>query len=682
MNFRNIDIKRSYTSYGDNNIVDSFLLPLLQNAILYKRSVGFFSSNVLKVIADGITSLVRKNGHIQLVASPNLSREDIYAIQLGYEERNKKIEDVAKQDFSSALSELNDEHLIILEQLVAEGFLDIKIAVTERYGIYHDKFGILEDSDHNVVVFFGSANSSQSAYKDNYEKIRTLCNWNSYDSDEVENEIEEFDKLWNNTNSHLKVYDFCECAQNNILKEIEYRQTQKKETNPIQLRNYQQKAIDAWIENNYRGFFVMATGTGKTWTAIYAAKTLFEKHPALMVISAPYKHLIKQWEEDIRKVFNNATIILVSSENPIWEEQITNAIIHHKYDPKEQIIIISTIKSFNSIKFEKTIQKSTSEKLLIVDEAHRFTQRNDEIKDQYKYMLGLSATPYSGKTAIAGKELMNFFGGQVFDLPIETALKLGYLVPYHYYPVFVYATPDEEDHFNQVNRKIASCFDSQGNCINIDLLHKLRREKIRIIGMAENKIIQLPYVVDTLGQKDHLVVYCGDGRLFYDDSQERKRHITVVKQILYENHYKPSQFTADEDMNTRMKLVNSFNNGDITALAAIRCLDEGINIPSIRTAVILTSNDDYREFVQRRGRILRLYKGKDSAVIIDFVVLPSRDMKSWAQIEFRRFWEYARLSLEWEKLKPQVLDYLYHYDIREEEILFNYDDDSEEEIDE
>ncbi len=682
MNFRDIDIKRSYTSYGDNNIVDSFLLPLLQNAILYKRSVGFFSSNVLKVIADGITSLVRKNGHIQLVASPNLSREDIYAIRLGYEERNKKIEDVAKQDFSSALSELNDEHLIILEQLVAEGFLDIKIAVTERYGIYHDKLGILEDSDHNVVVFFGSANSSQSGYKDNYEKIRTLCNWNSYDSDEVENEIEEFDKLWNNTNSHLKVYDFCECAQNNILKEIEYRKTQKKETNPIQLRDYQQKAIDAWVEKNYRGFFVMATGTGKTWTAIYAAKTLFEKHPALMVISAPYKHLIKQWEEDIRKVFNNATIILVSSENPIWEDQITNAIIHHKYDPKEQIIIISTIKSFNSIKFEKAIQKSTSEKLLIVDEAHRFTQRNDEIKKQYKYILGLSATPYSGKTATAGKELMNFFGGQVFDLPIETALKLGYLVPYHYYPVFVDATPDEEINFNRVSREIASCFDSRGNCIDIDLLHRLRRKRIRIIGMAENKIIQLPYVVDKLRQKDHLVVYCGDGRLFYDDSQERKRHISVVKQILYENHYKPSQFTADEDMNTRMRLVNSFNNGDITALAAIRCLDEGINIPSIRTAVILTSNDDYREFVQRRGRILRLYKGKDSAVIIDFVVLPSRDMKSWAQIEFRRFWEYARLSLEWEKLKPQVLDYLYQYDIREEEILFNYDEDSEEEIDE
>ena len=153
------------------------------------------------------------------------------------------------------------------------------------------------------------------------------------------------------------------------------------------------------------------------------------------------------------------------------------------------------------------------------------------------------------------------------------------------------------------------------------------------------------------------------------------RHIRFVKGKLNDHGYKPSQFTAKENMQERMELVNEFNSGNITALAAIRCLDEGINIPSIKAALILSSNDDYREFVQRRGRILRQYPDKQSADIYDVIVLPSHDMQPWAKIELRRFLEYGRLSINREELKEKLEELLETYDLSFDDIdVYDYDE--------
>ena len=139
--------------------------------------------------------------------------------------------------------------------------------------------------------------------------------------------------------------------------------------------------------------------------------------------------------------------------------------------------------------------------------------------------------------------------------------------------------------------------------------------------------------------------------------------------------YKSSQFTASENMADRMELVDAFNKGEISALAAIRCLDEGINIPSIKSALILSSNDDYREFVQRRGRILRKYGTKEVANIYDVIVLPSGDLQAWAKIELRRFREYARLALNWDELEPELMGHLSVFGLTEEEIdVYDYED--------
>lgn len=675
MSLKDLDIKLSYISCGEENIAKSFLVPALKHTKRYRRSVGFFSSGVFGPIIDGIVALSRNGGKIELIASPQLSDEDINAINLGYQKREEIIESAFSRDFMKELDTLDDAKLQLLVALIANGTLDIKIAVTESTGIYHDKLGILEDFDGNTVVFYGSANESLSGYQNNYEKIRVVKSWVAAEVESIKDECEEFQALWDGTNPFVKIYNYKESAKANILEVINTRKSTggKSASAPIKLRDYQEEAINAWVNNDYHGFYVMATGTGKTWTAIFSAKQLVEKHPAMIVICAPYKHLVKQWADDVEKAFPGAKLIMVSSENPSWETQIAQEIIRKQYKPDNQIIIISTIASFKMDRFTKVISKSNEDKLLIVDEAHRFTDRPDELKETFQYMLGLSATPFSGTSAHKGLELMEWFGGQVFNLPIENALERGFLVPYNYYPIYVYATEDEEGKFKYHTQKILSCF-KNNKCINPDLLVKSLRNRLRVISMAEEKTTRIDEIINRVAEKDHFVVYCGDGRLFDADSGKELRHIQAIKRVLTAHGFKASQFTATENMTDRMELVDAFNKQEISALVAIRCLDEGINIPSIKSALILSSNDDYREFVQRRGRILRTYGNKKYANIYDVIVLPSFDMQGWAKIELRRFHEYARLALNWNDLEVELTDHLCAYGLTIEDIdVYDYE---------
>lgn len=680
MSFHDLEIKRSYISYGNENIPHAFLIPALKQTRVYKRSVGFFSSSVFSPIIDGIVALSRNDGNIQLIASPNLTADDINAINLGYQKREDIINGVLERDFAQSIETLDDARLQLLASLIANGTLDIKIAITNGTGIYHDKLGILEDFFGNKIVFYGSSNSTVSGYQNNYEKIRVIKSWNETEAESIEDECSEFEALWNNTNPHVSVFDYTVSAQKQILTVIQKRSEQVKEQNsPIKLRDYQEEAISAWVNNNYHGFYVMATGTGKTWTAIYSAVELLKQNSAMVVICAPYKHLVRQWSEDVEKALPNAKIIMVSSENHLWDQQLAQAIVRQRLYKDTQIVVISTITSFNLDRFKKVIKKSKQDKLLIVDEAHRFTNRPDELKEQFKYMLGLSATPFSGKNTAKGMELMKFFGGQVFNLPIENALERGFLVPYYYYPIIVSATSDEEDRFNKKSAQIASCF-KNGVCIDPENLALHLRARLRIISMAEEKLQRIEELIGYIKEKDHFIVYCGDGRV-HDNSDEEIRHIEFVKQTLSGLGFKSSQFTASENMAQRMDLVEAFNEGAIDALAAIRCLDEGINIPSITGALILSSNDDYREFVQRRGRILRTYKNKQYANIYDVIVLPSSVTPKMAEIELRRFYEYARLAINQERLLFQLENLASDYELALDDFITTFDEDKEAELD-
>ena len=681
MTFKEFAIEKSYINRGSNNFLDSLLKPALREAVYYRRSVGFFSSSVFSLLLNSLPSFIRNNGKIHLIVSPELSNDDIKAIQLGYEKKSDLLNRRFLEDFDAEIRLFDDVGLDTLAELVARGILDVKVAsVKNDFGIYHDKLGILTDRVGNNVVFYGSPNSSANAYLNNYEKIRVVRDWIQGEGEAVRDEISEFDSMWENRNPYLEVFDFMESVKECILVVKEERSSGKKVKDPIELYDYQKDAIQAWVDKGFRGFYVMATGTGKTWTAIYSAKRLLEEHKCLIVIAAPYKHLVRQWAEDVNKLFPDAETVLISSENPQWYTISKRLVLSQQYHPEKQIILITTIKSFYSAKFEKVIDLSDEEKLLIVDEAHRFTQRPENLRRAYSYMLGLSATPINGKQNESGIALLDFFGGLAYNLPIEEALERNFLVHYNYFPVYVTATSAEEENFNAISSNMAGCF-RDGVLIDRERFVKYVRARLRIMGMAEEKLARIKTFVDQIKEKDHFVVYCGDGRLF-DEQDEEIRHIQFVQNQMDDMGIRTSQFTANENMDRRMELVDMFNKQEIDALVAIRCLDEGINIPSIKSALILSSNDDYREFVQRRGRILRKYKGKKSADIYDVVVLPSAMCPKMAIIELRRYYEYAKLALNKEERLAELQTLLSQYGLRLEDIMFNTDLEVEVDLDE
>ena len=681
MTFKEFAIEKSYINRGSNNFLDSLLKPALRESVYYRRSVGFFSSSVFSLLLNSLPSFIRNNGKIHLIVSPELSNDDIKAIQLGYEKKSDLLNRRFLEDFDAEIRLFDDVGLDTLAELVARGILDVKVAsVKNDFGIYHDKLGILTDKVGNNVVFYGSPNSSANAYLNNYEKIRVVRDWIQSEGEAVRDEISEFDSMWENRNPYLEVFDFMESVKECILVVKEERSRGKKVKDPIELYDYQKDAIQAWVDKEFRGFYVMATGTGKTWTAIYSAKRLLEEHKCLIVIAAPYKHLVRQWAEDVNKLFPDAETVLISSENPQWYTISKRLVLSQQYHPEKQIILITTIKSFYSAKFEKVIDLSDEEKLLIVDEAHRFTQRPENLRRAYSYMLGLSATPINGKQNESGIALLDFFGGLAYNLPIEKALERNFLVHYNYLPVYVTATSEEEENFNAITSNMAGCF-RDGVLIDRERFVKYVRARLRIMGMAEEKLARIKTFVDQIKEKDHFVVYCGDGRLF-DEQDEEIRHIQFVQNQMDDMGIRTSQFTANENMDRRMELVDMFNKQEIDALVAIRCLDEGINIPSIKSALILSSNDDYREFVQRRGRILRKYKGKKSADIYDVVVLPSAMCPKMAIIELRRYYEYAKLALNKEERLAELQTLLSQYGLRLEDIMFNTDLEVEVDLDE
>lgn len=679
MTFKDIPIDISYISVGEDSF-SKILNPLLTCTKVYKRSVGFFSSSALNFISDGLLEMARNGGKIYLATSPRLSDDDIFAIQNGYADR-ERIKDAFINDVQSTLKVITDDNARILYMLVKEGIVDVKIVVRNS-GIYHDKLALLEDYDGNVIACVGSNNETASGYNGNYEKTRVYKSW--FDSEgRIEDEMSEFDSIWDNGNPQLFVYDFMDAFEKELISRVEKSGPYSTTTSKYTMRDYQIDARAKWFENDHKGFFVMATGTGKTITSLYSIQDFIRDNKVFTVIAVPYKHLASQWADDVKAFFPEAFVQIIHGEIPDGETKIYASYLQSlkQYKP---IIIITTIKSFFLERYVNLYDKIDYDKLLIVDEAHNFVNKlSDELQCKYPYRLGLSATPVFGNDTEKTAELLNWFGGQIVDLPIEKALGK-YLVNYEYHPIFVNATAEDEAKFAKATKLMLSGMDfAQSKIIDEDKFTLGYRGRLRAISMAEEKIDRIEEIFSTIEDKDHTIIYCSDGKLWSsigdNTGSNEIRHLEYILNKINQSCLtsvgcgKASKFTASESVEERMALIDSFNKGYIEYLVAIRCLDEGINIPSIKSALILSSNDNYREFVQRRGRILRLYGDKKLAHIYDVIVLPSFENDAFAKIELRRFFEYGRLALNKDVLMDQLSSLLEKYDLTQDDIKFNND---------
>lgn len=692
--FKSLIFKYSYSTLSDDNIVKDFLLPVLEQTKNYSRSVGFFTVASLAIVSTGIEKIINNNGRIRLLCSYVLSQEDMKALEKGYLEKSMFIEERLISEFDSKkVSILNLENQEKLIQLIKYDLLDVKIIIKGEDELFHDKVGILEDDYGDKIAFIGSMNDTVNAYQRNYEKIRIFKSWNSTELDFIANEEEEFNIFWNNKNPSLKSYTIPEALKRKIIKIIESNLNSpndfgtlsepnegppltepEPQTEPkIILRDYQVQAINNWRENNYNGFFKMATGTGKTWTAIYSIVEIYKTHQPIVVIIAPYKHLVEQWSYDIQKTFIDFEVLRVTGENKIWRNDLSFLINICNKRPDKKLIVISTISSFKLPDFESIIGLSSREKLLIVDEAHRFETFIDIIKTNYQYRLGLSATPEFYRNHEKTQNLIKYFDRIVFEYNLDEAINNGHLVNYEYKPHLLYINEQEQGQYNYFQKRIAGCFKNSKLICTKDKFMSLIRARRSVLAKAEAKESELESILESIDERQNLIIYCGDGISNFVEDSGAKRYIDLITLKLKGLNYKVHKFTAEEDTKTRMELIEDFEKNNVDALVAIRCLDEGVNIPSIKNALILASSEDPREFIQRRGRILRKNGSKIYSTIHDVIMLPN-DISgiSILKSEMRRYLEYSSLATNKKKLQENLIKILNDYNLTIEDLAENY----------
>ncbi len=670
MGLRDYNIKIEYRSPKDN-VVQEFYLPLLKEANVYNRAVGFFSSSALVEISKGVAALAENGGHIKMVASPYLSPEDIEAIKKGYSDRDKIIE-------KALISQLEEEptnyyakeRLNLLASLIADKVMDIRIAYTENdkeIGMYHEKMGIIADSNGDRVAFTGSMNESSMAINFNYETIDVFKSWGSEtDLEHLLLKEKAFDAIWKNEEKTIIVREFDNLTDAIIEKykknpanfEIDKaqfpvvkKQKEENESNisieplgarvpdTIKLHEYQDTAIANWVADNYRGIFDMATGTGKTFTGLGAISKLSEDlndYLAVFIV-CPFQHLVDQWVEDIVK-FNIKPIIgYSSSPQKDWKKRLTNAIRDQKIrKDKPFFCFISTNATFASSFVQEAISKVKSEVLLVVDEAHNVGARSylKLLDDRFSYRLALSATLDRHRDEEGTAALYRFFGRKCIEYSLDQAIAEDKLTKYYYHPILVYLNDEELQSYEELCYEISKHviigkngkpkLDSYGDILAI--------KRSRIVAGAALKLDKLIEVITPFKDDHYMLVYCGATNVLKANSDSSDTDLEDVRQIeavvsLLGNKLdmKVSKFTSEESIEERGLIKQHFMHGDdLQAIVAIKCLDEGVNIPGINKAFILASTTNPKEYIQRRGRVLRKSPetGKEYADIYDFITLP------------------------------------------------------------
>lgn len=686
--FPSLQLQKEYRS-PQHDVANEFFAPVLACSKIYKRSVGFFSSTSLEIITKGISSLVKNGGKIQIVASPKLSEEDIEAIRIGYDKKSEIIEKRLLGELESTDDNyFTNQRLNLLANLIAKDILSIKIAFKDNgslVGIYHEKLGVFEDFEGNIIAFDGSMNESKTAMCYNYESINVYCGWLSEDKSRVELKIKAFDNIWNNTEENLKVVEFPSLTKrildkyktkdfnteeiaeklesldktedrrkveykidrSNMIGDVKLPIASPKLNIPIipydvDLYDYQKDAIDEWSDNNFCGIFDMATGTGKTLTGLGAVTRCSEEHEnnLAVIVVAPYQHLVEQWVEDIER-FNIKPIIAYSTSfQKNWKDRLKRAIRDKKLrlKDKEFFLLVTTNATFKSNFVQEQINNIDGDILLVIDEAHNVgsVEFKKYLDSKFKYRLALSATLDRHNDEEGTDFLHNYFGKVCIHYDLERAIDENKLTPYKYFPVLVYLTEEELSEYKQISAEMINHLKkNKSGKMELDTYgQKLAIKRSRIVAGAQNKLDVFREQILPYKDKTNILVYCGATTVLpdsdsysnnedFEKSEMGERQIIAITKIMgNEMNMEVSRFTSEEDIETRKVITERFKSEKLQAIIAIKCLDEGVNIPSIKTAFILASTTNPKEYIQRRGRVLRKWPGKKYAELYDFVTLP------------------------------------------------------------
>ncbi len=656
------------------NISKEVLIPAYQVADSADCMVGFFSSSSLALVAPGLaTYLHRSEKPLRLIISPHLSQNDIEALE------GKAIDEqeIVKRYFNDVFS--SEEQIVkytlrSLSFLIKEERLQIKIALLKD-ALFHLKVWLFHLNVGTLAVH-GSTNFTLSGISKNKEQISVSKSWmdntQEYSTRTLEN---QFESLWANTETDCHVIALPKALSDKLLLSFSTsKRPTEEELSTLYNRSlvgedlltdrqnfhippdliyttgpykHQGKAVDSWIANGFRGILSMATGSGKTITAMIGTYKLWKEVGSLLVvITAPYIPLLNQWEDEV-KLFGIDPINLSGTSSS--QKAQTVARIRRRLESHQseiEVLIISQT-SLNRKEFVDELAKVKAKLLLIGDEVHNLGSSGfqNSAPEFYNFRMGLSATPIRQYDSEGTDFLLKYFGRIVFEYGLKEAIN-SCLVPYDYHIHPVILTEEEMDRWSEITMQISSnnwrMVDDQPDSV----LQALYRKRRLILESAENKIIKLKHLLSLQDKTTlkHTLIYCTDK----NPSQMEK-----VNSLLLDSGISFRKITDEESSDPKLtnSIIRNFKDGDIQVLTAKRVLDEGVNIPQISCAYILASTTVERQWVQRRGRLLRRSPdtGKTKSIIHDFVVLPPENADNEGLLlirsELTRLTEFGEIAL-------------------------------------
>ena len=705
----NADFKVVYST-GETEPAEFFIDALLESNH-FDLGLGFFSSSGFRALSFGFAYFISQGGKMRIIFNDVLSYEDKEAIEKGINTNpSELIEKNIIDDISRLCDTLskNDKHFFnCLSWLIATKKIELMAIapIQNGHGIAHQKFGIFKDEINNSVAFSGSINFSSTALFKNLEAISCYKSWEgTSDNERIKYYNELFSKIWTGTYNAVRIVPIeqvkvvlrekfpVDSIDNLINEEIELlddvsinpkmSEALKKKFNHIkrflakkkgtapsypsgnQKREYQELAISKWVENDYQGLFEMATGTGKTITGLAASVTLHEKLGSLaLLILVPTISLAEQWVQEVQN-FNYSEIISVSSINPNWESDLQSGLNSFKLGTIKHLVVISTYDSYKSKRFQRFYDKFPSATMLLADEAHAMGAPEMLAKLPYeiKYRLALSATPHRHFDDSGTHKFLEFFSAahrSTFTFPMKEAIAKQYLCQYILQPHFAELNDDEYQKYIELTKQISRRAHIAKNKFSDSdpVLEKLLQDRRKILNKAASKKEIIGQIIDDMKKKGdihHTLVYCPEGN---DEVEDNSIIDELGKYLAFEKGLRIGKFTGETPPERRSQLLKKFDEGEIQCLLAMKCLDEGVDVKRTETAIFVSSSTNPRQYVQRRGRVLRVHHEKPFAYLHDIIAVPPKiddADKKVAEIdkiiltqEFSRYKEFAEDALNY-----------------------------------
>ena len=659
---------------GDVDLVENFYRPCLKASNQYDRSVGYFRSSVFILIGPDLIDFVKKEGKIRLICSPNLTDEDIDAITKGYKAK-KEIADIAiERDVEQILKQPEiKKNTEALATLITLGAIEVKLVfLPEAKGDYHVKLGIFYDDSGNSLVFKGSVNESWTGWHErgNHETLDVFCSWKEDgDSSRVKANTAYFERLWHGEIDKLEVIDFPNTAKERLkivakgsLDDIDpnelvdyfnlaYEATKnkvKEEGASYAVKRiplpHQLNAISEWKRQGKRGIFEHATGSGKTFTALTALKEHLEPDGVALIL-VPDKLLHRQWTIELKDEIEDLQLLKAGDGNNKWKKNEALKSFTSALDGLGKRVVLSTMQTARTETFINSIEQG-SHLMIVADEVHEIgsTENSKVLCLNTGSRLGLSATPTRYGDPIGTAKIINYFG-PIIQPPytLIDAINDGRLVPYEYFPKAVHLSADESEKWAIETDKISKEYarskrDNDGNAVVSSFLQNMIIQRSRIAKKAAAKTpLAINIIKENYKKGESWLVYCED-----------QYQLREVMDGLDKAEFTPLEYHTNMVGDTEAALNYYKSFGGI--LCSIKCLDQGVDIPKISHAIILASSQNPRQFIQRRGRVLRTCKGKYKALIFDAIVVPislelEPEQLSLLKSEFQRSIQFAKTAL-------------------------------------